>query len=299
MPSPTRVSLLALALFLAPAAAAQPQGGASQPAQEEEIVVTGEALEEQVQSFVRALTPAPVGGQLGRFERSVCPVAFGMTPTARATIAARIRRIADASGIAVGADDCAPNIVVIVTEDKRAFLQALRRQRPSFFDGLTPSQIRALLEVEGPAVAWHTPGPTLNGEGVELRSDGDFDQSLTNRTTRPASRITAPSRVTFGNAVLVVERRSLDGLNARQLADYAAMRTLAKADPARLTAPVPQTILTALTTPMGGAVANSLTDWDLSFLRGLYASRGDLYAPSQRGEIGSSMRRSLERQGGR
>jgi hypothetical protein len=38
----------------------------------------------------------------------------------------------------------------------------------------------------------------------------------------------------------------------------------------------------------------TLTQWDFSFLKGLYSSPGNLYAPSQRSEIGRVMAREME-----
>lgn len=286
-----RAALFATTLFAALPAAAQAQPDAEDDGQE--IVVTGEALDEQVRNFVSALTPAPVRGQLGRFERSVCPLAVGMPQTQARALVARMRRVADASGMLVGSATCHPNAVVVVTEDKRAFMEALRRRSLGYFVGLTESEIRRLLATEGPAVAWQTPGPPLTADGIEIENN-ITSENPTSRSTRPGSRLRAPSRVQFGNAIVIVERRALDGLTTTQLADYAAMRTFARADPARLGRPAPDTILTVLDAPMGAEVPVTLTSWDLGFLRGLYGSRGDLYAPSQRGEIGDQMRRTLE-----
>lgn len=298
MPSFARLAAVACALFLSSAAAAQEAPpAADQPEDGQEIVVTGEALEQQVRNFVEALTPATVRGQLGRFERSVCPLAVGVPASQGQAIAERMRRVADASGMLVGRAGCHPNALVVVTEDKRAFMEALRRRGLGYFVGLPESRIRQLLATPGPAVAWQTPGPPLSADGVEV-SAGDSEENPTIRTTRPGSRLSAPTRVQFGNAIVIVERRALEGLTTIQLADYAAMRTFAKADPARLGEPAPETILTVLDAPMGAAVPVTLTHWDLAFLRGLYTSRGDLYAPAQRGEIGTAVREALERPDG-
>ena len=106
-----------------------------------------------------------------------------------------------------------------------------------------------------------------------------------NRTTRPQTRLNAAARPIFTAAAVVVERDALTGLSTTQLADYALMRALARADPHRLTASSPATILRVLEAPMGSELPVTLTRWDLGFLRGLYASRDNLYATAQRGEI--------------
>lgn len=113
------------------------------------------------------------------------------------------------------------------------------------------------------------------------------------RTTRRGSRITAPGRLHFSAAVVVVEADALDGLTTTQLADYAAMRAFAKTDPARLPPSPPPTILTVLDVPMGGAVPITLTEWDLGFLRGLYDSQANLYGAAQRSQIRRKLESSL------
>jgi hypothetical protein len=63
------------------------------------------------------------------------------------------------------------------------------------------------------------------------------------------------------------------------------MRALARTDPGRLPASAPPTILRVLDAAAESEVPLSLTRWDLGFLRGLYASRANLNATAQRGEI--------------
>ena len=86
-----------------------------------------------------------------------------------------------------------------------------------------------------------------------------------------------------GNAILNVKT---------QVADYAAMRIFARTDPAKLKGSAP-TILDILEAPMGSAVPVTLTDWDLGFLRSLYASHGRQYANRQRKEMEGLLRKDL------
>jgi hypothetical protein len=76
------------------------------------------------------------------------------------------------------------------------------------------------------------------------------------------------------------------------------MRLFAKTDPARLPASSPATILKVLEAPMGSEVPLTLTAWDLSFLKGLYASGGNLFAASQRSEIRRRVEAELKAQEG-
>lgn len=261
-----------------------PQDGSS------EIVVTGNReLEAQIRDFVAALAPASPGAQLSRFERSICPMAIGLPEAQRDFVARRMRQVADAAGIMVGSARCVPNVLVVVTRDKRAFIEALQRDHGYYFGDLSRREVRRLAESEAPAVAWHIQGPPVNAAGQEVGSAGAYEV-LINRTTTSPSRITAAARPQFAAAMVIVDADALAGLSTTQLADYAALRAYARVDPARLTGTQDSTILTALDTPMGSAVPLTLTRWDLGFLRGLYAAPANLTAASDR----SAIRRTVE-----
>jgi len=286
------------ALGFATAAAAQKgaPGGADQ-----DIVVTGEALEQRVRDFVGALTQAPPRGQLSRFEWEACPVAIGLTEPQKAAVVSRMRQVARAADVPLGGTGCRPNVLVAVTRDKRAFIEALSRTVPRLFTDMSRGELRRVLN-EPHASAWQGQGPPLDAEGHPLEQARLVDPKTgavnpepvyVGSTTRPASRITAPSRVHFSAAVVVIEANALDGLTTTQLADYAAMRGFAKTDPARLPPSPPPTILTVLDVPMEGAVPITLTEWDLGFLRGLYDSKANLYGAAQRSEIRRRLEKSL------
>jgi hypothetical protein len=200
--------------------------------------------------------------------------------------------VAGAAGLGVAPSGCTPNAIVFVTRNKREFIQTLNRRRPQSFETLTPAQITRLAHSPGPAAAWQLEG-LVDADGVPLYMDPQLG-ALRNNGFASASRIRAQTRSAFDAAALVVESRALEGLTTIQLADYAAMRLLAKVDPARLPANAPTTILNVLTTPMGSPAPITMTNWDLAFLRGLYGSEPDLQVSGQRSEIGRLVNRELQ-----
>jgi hypothetical protein len=293
---PSCIMFLALGLAT-PAAAQEAPKGADQA----DIVVTGEALEERVRNFVDALTRAPPRGQLSRFEWEACPMAIGLSELQKTAVVSRMRQVAKAAEIPLGGTGCSPNVLVAVTRDKRAFIQDLSRQAPKLFADMSRGEKRRVLN-EPHASAWHGQGPPLDADGRTLEQvrlvDPETgavtsDPVYMNRTTRKGTLISAPSRVHFSMAVVVIDSDALDGLTTTQLADYAAMRAFAKTDPARLPPSPPPTILTVLDVPMGGAVPITMTEWDLGFLRGLYETQANLYGASQRSEIRKHLESSL------
>lgn len=253
-------SLFSVALVLLPPAAAQE---ARQAEDDRDIVVTGIAdVERQLTDFVGALTQVPNGGQLSRFETAVCPTVVGIPPAQKDAVVARIRVVAKAAGLAVGGRSCVPNVLLVVTADKRTFLEALRAKHGYYFGEMSRSDIRRLIAEPGPAAAWQVEGPPLNADGQEMATNNGV---AVNRTTRPDSRLSAGARPQFAAAAVVVESKALEGLTTTQLADYAAMRAFTRADPSKLPASAP-TILTILEAPMDSEVPITMTTWALPFL---------------------------------
>jgi hypothetical protein len=283
--------------WLCTAALAGPAAAAAQDAapqsEQSTITVTGEKPSKQsIRDFVRDLAPVAPSLKLSRFEHNVCPAAFGLPPNEAAMVAKRMRLVAKGAGIAVGGDACTPNVVVIVTSDKKGLLEQLAKQRPEYFGDLGHGAIKKLEQQPGPAAAWQIAGLQVDADGREIQWDPQTGLP-TNRTITPPSRITDAAAPTFDAAVVVVERASLDGLTTTQLADYAAMRAYAGADPARLGSSNVPTILRALDAPMGTAVPITLTSWDFGFLHGLYSGRRDLRSASQRSAISDTMSKDL------
>jgi hypothetical protein len=271
-------------------AAAQP---APPPADQSTIVVTGQRnTKERITDFVRALTPVPWNRQISRFEQSVCPAVSGLPAPQEQAVAKRIAVVAKSIGLDVGGARCTPNIVVIVTADKAAFLQQLRRYRADYFGDLTRNQVKRVLRQPGPAAAWQLAGPDLNASGVEINYDPSMGMPV-NRTTDAGSRITAAARPQFESAVVVIERGALDGLTTTQLADYAAMRAFARIDATQVEGASAPTILRVLETPMGAPVPITMTEWDFGFLRGLYTAPPNLSTAAQRSEIAKTVANSI------
>ncbi|MDQ0250345.1 hypothetical protein J2W22_002409 [Sphingomonas kyeonggiensis] len=279
------------AVFLSPGSAlAQEKPPTADSAQ---IVVQGNKnLKRDIAKFVGALAEDPATSQLSRFEDAVCPKAVGLPPVQAEAVANRMRQVAEAAGIRVGKPGCRVNVVAIVTPDKHGFLKLLSDRKPDYFGDLEPIQIRRLVAEKGPATAWQLQGPAISARGTVIM-DGVGGPPM-NTTAEPATRLRATARPQFAAAVVVIDAAAVDGLTARQLADYAAMRTYAGTKPSRLEVSTATTILKVLEAPMGSETPSSLTNWDLGFLRGLYASPPNAYAGVQRGAIRAGVNKQVQ-----
>ena len=290
--------LMSLILAGAAAASAAAQPAPAQPEAaapgNEPIIVTGEKNQQKtITDFVHALTPTLWNGQISRFEHSVCPAAVGLAPRQRDAVEQRIRLVAKAAGVAVDGPRCGPNVVLIVTSDKKAFMEELRHHHGEYFGDMTRERIHALEREPGPAAAWQLRGPPINAAGVDLYEDPSTGVYV-NRTIEGSSRLTEAVRPQFDAAVVVVERKSLPGLTVTQLADYAAIRALTGADPQRLGNSGAPTILHVLDVPIGGETPITMTSWDLAFLKGFYDVRRNMHASAQRSAIANSVTKEVK-----
>lgn len=261
-------------------------------AADQDVIVTGTLQrDEEIRDFVGALTRStPMSGQISRFEDAICPAVHGLLGEAKTTAENRMRQVAAYIGMRVGREGCRPNLLLLVTRDKRVFLNRLAERYPQYFDDEEFTVSRVIAQ-PGPVSAWQAT-IQVNADGQPLNYQGGFG---VNRTTRTDSRLSASTRPVFTAAAVVVESGALAGLSTIQIADYALMRGLARTDPHRLGAGSPPSILTAIEAPMGSAVPITITRWDIGFLRGLYASRANLRAPQQRGEISHQVGAELDR----
>jgi hypothetical protein len=283
------LALLPLAVLAGPAVAQNRAAGAASP----EIIVQGQKdREQQVKSFVDALTRAPSWEQISRFEAGVCPAAAGLTPAQNQVVVARMRRVAKAAGMRVAvAGKCKPNALVLVTGDKQALIDALRKAHPAFFTDMFHQRI-PVPNQPGPATAWQVDG-RVQDDGRDLPMN-EFANYYLVEVNGASPRIRPSSRPQFIASVLVVEVGALAGLTTTQLADYAAMRTFARTDPARLPASSPPTILKVLEAPMDSEVPVTLTQLDLSFLKALYGTSPEYYSNRQRREMQRMVKKDLE-----
>ena len=257
-----------------------------------EIVVRGISPDRQISDFVGALTEAPIGGQLSRFAWAVCPAATGLPEAQNRAIRERMRKVARAAAIPLAAQGCKPNVLLIAAPDKKALIEGLHKKYPAYFSGIPGRRVRSLANASAPAAAWHVEG-RLSADAELLPTDQVSGTQLY-EATRDPSRISASTRPHFLGAVVVVEHKALTGLTTTQLADYAAMRAFARTDPDRLEKATAPSILTVLEAPMGTPTPLTLTRWDLSFLKALYAAPADKYVNHQRTAIRRRVRKELE-----
>jgi hypothetical protein len=198
---------------------------------------TGAAL------LMPASAPAQVYGgadrdvPLARFEDPLCPGIIGVALGSAQDMVSLIRESATGLGLPLAdSESCEPNLIVAVLNDPRAYADKLGKDRPYLFRDLNQEQRQAFFDAPGPARSWNRV-LTRTRDGLPIyRSDG-----LTNpeRTTMMAahSRIYVPTRRDIVWAIVLLDRKAVQGMTVAQIADYATMRGLSGDAAERLSAP--------------------------------------------------------------
>ncbi len=292
-----RTSAFLYGALLAIAATPAPAQNPSPPQSGDEIIVQGtRPTKRQVSDFVKALTrDVPLTGQIGRFLTPVCPVSLGLSPAQNGAVVARMRRVASAAGVETAPVPCTPNAFVIVAADKSAGIEALHHKYPAYFAGLSRDDVRDLAKSGAPAAAWQVKG-LQTADGQPLNKAGGWDYYVVEGTF-DVSRLKSASVPTFVASVVMIDLDSADGLTVTQLADYAAMRTFAAADPDKVMKTGAPSILTVLGQPDDRPLPITITYWDLGFLKALYATSNAYYSNRRRHEMENVVKKELQHSG--
>ncbi|HEV2748559.1 MAG TPA: hypothetical protein VGW34_14850 [Allosphingosinicella sp.] len=266
------------------------------------ITVTGQRDRNQaVRTFVAKVTE-PAGDQIARLSSDLCIATFGLPRAHGSVVARRIEAVARRAGVHAAGPGCRTNVVIAFAEDGEEFLKSLRRGRRSFFLGLELPEVRRLLAGAGPVWAWQTVSLrgsdgrpieklsylNMGGSIMFLGKDSHLLQG-TNLTSRFQKETQQALAVSF----LVFDVDALEGLTLTQIADYAAMRVLARTRPDSV--PGSSTILNLFVPHPARAAPAELTSWDAAYLKALYATSHSLAARRQQSEMARVIRNELDR----
>lgn len=284
----------AIGVMLATAAAQAPQP-APQP---DQIIVQGERQRAQIDDFVAQLKPASGHAQLAKFLEPVCPEVAGLDGSQGLGIANRMRRVAEAAGVEVGPSGCTPNVLVLVVQDKTAAMAELRRRRPDLLGDLPATEFRKMANARNGAAAWQvvdliqTDGMRLGASGMKTGDHVEQEAIRMVQTVGSPSRLRELSVPQFLTSIVIIEADVAKDVTPTQLADYALMRALVPTVD-REAAPR-QSILNLVNADRAGLAApNSVTMWDMAFLKSLYATSNAVEASVQRDAIARRMASEL------
>lgn len=262
-------------------------------ADEPDIVVTAPEVEAAARAFANEVSAPPSReDQLSRFERRVCAGVVGMGQRQGQFLVDRISQRALEVGLVVGEPGCLANVLVLVTADATGVARQIVEDERYLMANYGVQENLSTRGAEALQDFVNTPRPVRWWHVSQTETDGGEVLGHTNplgRTVSPTQQefrgveVSRPSTLGFGrlsretrqslrNVVVIVDAQRVGSTRLDALADYVAMVALAQTEPGADTAAY-DTILNLFSdTPAGHA---GMTEWDLAYLQGLYAGRGN------------------------
>jgi hypothetical protein len=287
-------------------------------AADEEVTVTAQRLEleKRVSKFVNQIAAIENGAEgLARWGAPpACPLVSGLPQKDGEFILERVSEIARLAGVPLGDEHCHPNLYILVTTQPEELLRGMEKRNRAYTFGVDPSfyppaetpasVVDEFIKTSRPVRVWYTADEKDTGGKPLAYCQSQMVLPLCTETsfTNPAacdphryyrcstataggSRAVLSTLWTFARVFVIVDQKRLKGVTLGQLADYVAMSGFAKlkAD-AHL---ADGTTILTLFNAAPDAAPTSMTDWDQTFLKSLYASESR--SRLQRSEIAHQM----------
>jgi hypothetical protein len=305
-----KIALLSVATMVTTPILAQSAENAEKPDGDDILVIGTKTIKEAVGDFIDTTVAGPKGGrnvgQYARFSAAICPKVFGFSQANDKAIEQRIRGVSLAADIRVGAEDCKPNVYVVVIDDGKSAITMLRKKHHRIFGALPIYKRDQLAESRGPVFSWKAIW-TVSANGTSIHtsdggsslasgtSGGLSDDRFAASRTHVNSLIKQPVQEDMRASYLLLEKKALAGLTTLQIADYAAMHSLmeTRADPDQDAAFF--SILSLFKNKQAGRdIPDSISEWDLILLSALYSTPSDVRARMQRSAMQQKFIKEVE-----
>ena len=253
----------------------------------QEVTVTAHRieLEKRVSEFVSQIAAAANEEGLPRWKAPVCPLVSGLTEEESEFIVGRVLEIAREVGAPLAGKNCHPkNLYILVHPHPKELLQAMAKRNRAFTvgnDDTPPDVFDRLLATPRAVRVWYTTEERTLGGVVFVRRPGDPPPIM--RTT--GSTLDNGVVWQLAHVFVVVDQTRLSGVTGGQLADYVGMVALADLKPDANLGNAPSILTLFDSSPE--AAPTKMSDWDLAFLKSLYAT--DQKSKQQRNEIAHQM----------
>jgi hypothetical protein len=262
------------------------QSSESEPLQEVLVTASRIQLERRVAKFVYQVAALQNAEGMPRWKKRLCPQVTGLPKEEGEFVVGRISEVARAAGAPLAAEICRPNLFIIVTMDPKRLLSGMNEPtRVLTFAGASPSVVDAFVAKSRPVRVWYRTGLSTP-EGIAL-GDSDRTDVMENVFGRypavaPETSYTRRGVIwSFTRLLVVADQRQLQGLSSGQFADYLAMVSLAQLKPDVHVGDAPTILKLFDSAP--GAAPGGLSEWDMAFLKSLYAT--DQTSKGQREQI--------------
>lgn len=304
---------LALAAVLAstssqtsPTVAPSPSPEVESAVRLEDVEVTGRRLDAMIRDFIDEVAAPNYNRGLARWSGSVCVGAANLSNDAAQYLVDRVSTVADDLGLRPGTPGCAPNIIIVATDDADQLAHDMIDRSPRAFrmNGAGMDRggaaLRRFAQSDMPVRWWQVSMPVdaetgmratrLPGDGSDNGEAGQVLMYGPHTQMRSASRLTTQVHDNLFRTFVLVDLNKMDGLTIDQLADYIAMVSFAQIDPTADTSRY-VSVLNLFSDPQ--SASSGLTEWDKAYLGGLYeAQRTQKNLRAGRTEIAASIHRA-------
>jgi len=259
-----------------------------------------------VREFVNEVAAPNRNRGIARWEKDVCIGVANLRGAAAQYIVDRMSTVALEIGLTPGEPGCEANVIVIASDAPDRVAEELVNERLNvlIMGGSGMDQGRAALNAfassDRPVRWWQISMPIDSQTGAAaIRLPGECGGSCTGgadfgpKVRLPTStRLSSPIVDSLIRTVIIVDLEQVRGVTVQQLADYLAMVTLAQIDPDADTHAF-QAVLNVFENP---ASADGLTEWDQTYLQGLYRANRTRNIGSGLPELSDSIRRVQARE---
>jgi hypothetical protein len=272
---------------------ARPPAGPGDAAMET-VLVEAQRLRElqrQVSTFVSAITIHNRADSIARWQLPICPLVAGLPFEQGTFVFQRVSQVASAAGIPLDADDCRPNLLVVMAEEPEELIRRWWGNRPQLFNkDRGVGGIERTIGTDAPVRVFYNacsvpaPGMPNNFAAVDLICGGGG--TVGSKLKRGAIRA-------IYSVIVVVDKKQTNTLELGALTDYIAMIALAQVSRGFDSGPGNVPTILRLFDETDAARPQALSKWDQAFLKSLY--NVDPVNTKQKSQILGAMARDLAR----
>jgi hypothetical protein len=231
-------------------------------------------IKRQIEKFVSGGVVTYFDDSLERWNTPICPLVAGLPSKPAEFIRARVSQVARDSHAPLGSEHCAPNLIVVITNDPDLLLEKWNKRERLFntCNGLGP--VRRFLHSRQPVrVFYNAKLTSTGGPGAGALAmagvNGAVSSDCGDTYTRLDTWLHRGHVQELTSVIIVVDGRRTANLNMGQLADYIAMVGLAQIRVQADTGTAPSILnLFRKSDPQ----SLGLSPWDEAFLHGLYTT---------------------------
>ena len=263
---------------------------ADPPANDRDIVVEGvldvDGVAARQQADDITQRPSSSSEPLARWQQPVCAGVYGLSFDNAVAVINRVHDIAELAGLEVDENpECAANMWIIIVDDPAETFADLREQDNWMVRSLERYELNSIEEQAGPVRAWNLsstrtrdgrPIPTGH-EAVNLHLEELRRGRIPWNNVWNMSRLQTAIRRDIDGSFVLVQRSAIGNIDAYSLADYAAMRMLARTGEP----PGDTSFSTILRLFDDDTAPTRVTAFDRAYLRSV--NRGSAFRPSSSG----------------